>query len=123
MSQGGIPQSCNGTGRRTLPKEAEPFKFKAGAEWRGNAGGRPKAILTDALRRELERDPEKAARIALALLAKALKGDVKAFDAAANRLEGKPIETVRMDGEVNLDPGERIAELLARAAERARKAP
>jgi hypothetical protein len=80
--------------KRTLPKAAEPYKFKPGQS--GNPSGRPKGTpVTDALRTALS-DPAELSRFITAILKKAKKGDVKAFQAVADRLEGKPAQALTL---------------------------
>jgi len=73
----------------------------------GNPGGRPKKLpITDALRRILSRripakDPRSAIGedlIALALIRKALKGDLRAIAEVADRTEGKATERHEWSG-------------------------
>ena len=64
----------------------------------GNPNGRPLKPLTDKLTDRLIRKKFKqAAGIADAIIAKALTGDVAAFTAIADRVEGKPVQ--RVEGE------------------------
>ena len=63
--------------------------FKAGAEWKGNAGGRPKRLpLSEALE-AIYANPKEAMAAAKAMARKIRKGDTKAFSELANRIEGK----------------------------------
>jgi hypothetical protein len=83
--------------KRSLPKAAEPYRFKPGQS--GNPSGRPKSTpITDALRKALS-NPQELSRIIAAILQKAKKGDVKAFQAVAERLEGKPAQALTLAGE------------------------
>jgi hypothetical protein len=64
-------------------------RFKPGAEWTGNAGGRPKRKpLTEALE-AIYANPEEAMAAAIAMARKVKKGDTKAFVEVVNRIEGK----------------------------------
>jgi len=82
--------------KRSLPKGAEPYKFKPGQS--GNPGGRPKATpITDALRDALS-DPAELEKFIGAVIKKAKKGDVKAFQAVSDRLEGKPAQALNLGG-------------------------
>jgi hypothetical protein len=80
--------------RKPLPVAARPYCWKPGQS--GNPGGRPKtAILSEAYRQALESvDPKTLAtiaeKIAEALVAKALEGDIRACAEIANRTEGRP---------------------------------
>jgi hypothetical protein len=79
--------------------------FKPGHS--GNPGGRPKKLpITDALRRILSghvpaRTPKKANGedlVALALIKKAVGGDLRAIAEIADRTEGKPTERHEFSG-------------------------
>jgi hypothetical protein len=64
-------------------------RFKPGAEWKGNAGGRPKRKpLTQALE-YVYANPKEAIAAAKAMARKIRKGDVRAFAEVADRIEGK----------------------------------
>lgn len=63
--------------------------FKAGAEWKGNAGGRPKRKpLTEALE-TIYANPKEAMAAAKAMARKIRTGDIRAFAEVADRIEGK----------------------------------
>jgi hypothetical protein len=73
----------------------------------GNPAGRPKkALLSDALRRQLAIAapgmPEKtqAEIIAAALIAEAISGNVQAIREVGDRTEGKPAQAIALDLEV-----------------------
>jgi hypothetical protein len=72
------------------------------------------------LQQEVPKAPGKtwAAVIAESLLRQAVKGDVRAISEMANRVEGKPVQAVLLDSGSDVDPAERLRELLARAEER-----
>ncbi len=91
----------------------------------GNPGGRPKKkLLTDELERLLEQEAPNARSktwavvIAEALLRKARTDDVRAISELANRIEGKPLQSVELDVYPDKDPAEGIRELLAIAEKR-----
>jgi hypothetical protein len=86
----------------------------------GNPGGRPRTkSITEELQRLLDQEaPQSSGRtwasvIAGALLAKARKGDVRAIAELANRIEGKPFQTV----DLTMDTSG-LAERLQKARER-----
>ena len=89
-----MPANRQKTGfRGPNPEVGKATQFKPGES--GNPSGRPKAILSDWLRREMEAlDPETqqevAQKVARVLIQKALAGDVRAIQVLAERLEGKP---------------------------------
>ena len=73
-------------------------QFKPGQS--GNPSGRPKKRLLDEILEELleEHDSETAKSIGRALIKKALKGDVKAIQLAAERTQGKARQAVEVTG-------------------------
>ncbi len=81
-------------------------RFKKGET--GNRNGRPKLTrLTDALREQLAEEmpnaPERtiAEQIARALIREAISGNVQAAREIADRTEGKPMQKVDLDVQVN----------------------
>ncbi len=76
--------------------------FKSGAEWTGNAGGRPKKLpLTDASREKLASpypgDPDGrtyAQVIVDKLCMMAVHGDIAAIKELADRSEGKAVQRI-----------------------------
>jgi hypothetical protein len=87
----------------------------------GNPGGRPKTKpLTGEIERLLEQEAPKgkgqtwARVIAEALLTKARKGDVRAIAELANRVEGRPFQSVAVD----VGAQEDLAEAIARGRQR-----
>lgn len=90
-----MPANRQRTGfRGPSPEVGKMTQFKAGQS--GNPGGRPKAIISDWLRYELEAlDPETqqevARMVARVLIQKALAGDAKAIHLLAERVEGKSL--------------------------------
>ena len=82
----------------------------------GNPGGRPKnRPISDELERLLAQEaPNSSGKtwavvIAEALLRKARKGDARAIAELANRVEGKPHQSLAVDVDANLGLAERIA--------------
>jgi hypothetical protein len=92
--------------RRNNDKRLQNLKpFPKGVS--GNPAGRPrKALLSDALRRQLALAapgmPEKtqAGTIAAALIAEAIAGNVQAIREVGDRSEGKPAQAIALDLEV-----------------------
>ncbi len=85
----------------------------------GNPGGRPKAkAVSEEIKLLLAQEAPSAGGktwtevVALAIVKKASKGDVRAFAELMNRAEGKATQTVELAGTVNI--AERIAEGRAR---------
>ncbi len=92
--------------RRITEKQLANLKpFKPGQS--GNPAGRPKkALLSDALRRQLAIAapgmPERtqAETIAAALIAEAIAGNVQAIREVGDRTEGKPAQAIALDLDV-----------------------
>jgi len=59
-------------------------------------------LWSDMLRRKLTQDPNQLERIALKVLAEAEEGQPWAVQEIANRLDGKPVQQVDMNGNMNL---------------------
>lgn len=76
----------------------------------GNPGGRPKkTALTDAIREQLAEvdEQDKAGRtnaeiIAAALVARAKRGDVRAAGEIADRAEGRPSQSLNLQGRMEV---------------------
>lgn len=79
------------------PNPSVATRFKPGQS--GNPSGRPKDLLTQALRQKLT--PEKAESLANTLLALAESGDLKAMVEVWDRIEGKAVARQEQG-----DPGE-----------------
>ena len=80
--------------------EGEPFRWPKGVS--GNPGGRPKvAALSQACREKLSepvpKDRTYAQAIADTLASRALKGDVRAFEALADRAEGRARQVIEIE--------------------------
>lgn len=89
----------------------------------GNPGGRPRTRpLTDELVQLLEGEAPNsdgkswAYVIAEALLKRARNGDVRAFAVLANRIEGRPHQSLAVDVSANTSLAERIAAARKRVA-------
>jgi hypothetical protein len=81
----------------------------------GNPGGRPKTKpLTEELERLLGEQAPKgkgqtwAAVIAEALVKRASKGDVRAIAELGNRIEGRPVQAVELNANLNASIAERL---------------
>jgi hypothetical protein len=82
----------------------------------GNPSGRPKKHLTEAMRRKLDNDPERAERIAEQMLTQAEHGDVQSFDRVRDSIEGKPAQSVNINGDIDFsitDRRSRITEAIS----------
>ena len=80
----------------------------------GNLGGRPKLqkSLTAMLRLEIAENPHKLRQIATKLIDMAVEGDLQAATIVFDRLEGRPVQKVEMDAEINvISPEERTARI------------
>lgn len=88
-------RKSTGSGRGSNPRSRaalEKHKFKPGQS--GNPGGRPKGQSLSALLRELLDEVQKNGKtlgesVSRALIAAAKRGNVKAFNAIADRVDGK----------------------------------
>jgi hypothetical protein len=91
-----LPGNRHKTGfRGPSPEVGRATQFKPGES--GNPSGRPKAILSEWLRHELEivhpeTGQEIGRMIAQVLIQRALGGDVKAIQVLAERVEGKILQ-------------------------------
>lgn len=118
-------------GKRGNPQIAEAGKatrFKEGQS--GNPDGRPKwKLLSDSCRAKLaelvpgdKQGRNYAELITDALFAAARRGNVAAFEAIADRTEGKPAQAIAVSGSLDLRTPEeinaRIRELTARIQQR-----
>ena len=81
----------------------------------GNPGGRPKTKpLTEELQRLLEQEAPNskgrtwATAIALALVKRASKGDVRAISELGNRVEGRPAQAVELNADLSSSIVERL---------------
>lgn len=95
------------------PKTSNLKSFKKGES--GNPKGRPKgqsltSILQDAVDRKISKtDPLSGLKkkvtiskaLAYSVISKGLKGDIKAINMIFDRLEGKPKQSIEMDGDLN----------------------
>ena len=89
--------------KRTLPKEAEPYKWKPGQT--GNAGGRPKKKPLTELYEELLSDPETIDKLRSSIVKTILKGNmamVLHLREMADRVEGKVTQPIEADITMNL---------------------
>ena len=78
------------------PDVGKATRFQSGKS--GNPGGRPKALISDASREWLKQIDGKTGETNAELIAKAqgkkaLKGETSAYNALADRTEGKPAQT------------------------------
>lgn len=102
--------------RKTLPKEAEPYKFKPGQS--GNPSGRPKKKPITELYEGILNDPEQMAMVRAAVIKSLSRGQmamVLQMREMADRVEGKVTQPIEADITVNL------AEAIAEARKRAGK--
>lgn len=95
----------NQSGRDRQLAALAPHQFKPGQS--GNPSGRPKNVLTKALRKKLEEvngDKSNAELVADKLVALALDGNLEAIKIALDRMEGRPRQSIN----VTTDSRERI---------------
>src|SRR5215831_4964973 len=90
----------------------------------GNPGGRPKKPLLDEILTELleDRDGADARTIAKALVKRAKRGDLRAYQLIAERTQGRPKQKVDFDFTVQTTLGERMRRAEERMKEREKKA-
>lgn len=90
-----------------------PYQFKPGAEWKGNAGGRPKNDLASQIaKRSFEKNPEVLEKAFYKGLRKA---SPRLFEALADRAFGKLTQRVEVPGLENLP------EMMAEARKRLKR--
>lgn len=109
------PENTNKNKKRTLPKEAEPYKWKPGQT--GNAGGRPKKKpITEMFEKMLE-DAETHDSIANAMLKifseRSGIAKVMLLKDMADRVEGKVSQPI--EGDLTVTLADAIAEARKRA--------
>jgi len=104
--------------KRTLPKEAEPYKFKPGQS--GNPNGRPKKKPITELYEELMSDPEIREQIKQAIRNRLTSGRMVGameMKEAADRLEGKVTQPLEGTFDVNLSLADRMQKARERVSE------
>jgi hypothetical protein len=69
----------------------------------GNQNAAKPKVITDAIRRQLVQNPEKVNEIVSVLLEKALAGDMPAIKELFDRLEGKAVQSIEQDTNINGD--------------------
>lgn len=82
----------------------------------GNQNARKQRYISDALRRKLAQDPERAARIAEKVLQDAEAGNYQAFKELLDRTEGKAPQPLT-GGDDDDNPIRTISEVLLRAVD------
>jgi hypothetical protein len=92
----------------------EDTQFKPGPEWKGNRSGRPKSRhITNAIRRELARfareipdepGPDDTVQTVMvrALLKRASAGDVRHIREVIDRVEGKAVQAIDLQGQAGV---------------------
>ena len=112
-----LPENTKENTKRTLPVEAEPYKWQPGQS--GNPGGRPKKKPITDMFEELMSDPELVASFKQAIANSIKKGGmagVMYMKEAADRLEGKVTQPI--DADITMSS---LSERMAKAAERVKE--
>jgi hypothetical protein len=120
------------TGKRNtrIVEAGKATRFQQGQS--GNPTGRPRDVISQEMRKlSVERCPRFkdertwARAIALAMFARAIGGDVRAFSEVCDRVEGKPRQPISLSGAVEVsrpvsveDTKERLNELISKIRER-----
>lgn len=114
-----MPANRQKTGfRGPSPDVGKATQFKPGQS--GNPGGRPKRkIISEALKDELadcvrRGDETGAMAIAKAMVEKACRGDVPAATFVRDTTEGKPVQAVRVEAEMDEATARRLFDLAER---------
>ena len=76
------------TEKQNASESDKPWQFQPGQSGNPRGGSRPQKVSYQQLAADV--DDEAKRRMILALVRKAEKGDVRAFEELANRAEGKP---------------------------------
>jgi hypothetical protein len=108
------PHNTSENTKRSLPKEAEPYKWQPGKS--GNPGGRPKKKPVTELYEEMLSDPDLVADLRNAIAKAIKKGNmamVLQVKEMTDRVEGKVTQPIEADVTVNL--ADAIAEARKRA--------
>jgi hypothetical protein len=71
----------------------------AGAPKGNTNGAKDKRLITDELRRVVTQGPEKLKKACKALLENAANGDIASFNVIADRLDGKPAQSLTVGGD------------------------
>lgn len=96
----------------TKLEDKYPTRFKPGAEWRGNANGKPKGsrhfttLFKEAVTKIAEGEAESDdILIVKKVIAKAKEGDLKAVDMILDRTDGKAEQTINLEADVTINDG------------------
>jgi hypothetical protein len=119
-----------GRGNTRIVEAGKATRFQRGQS--GNPTGRPRDVISQEMRKlSVERCPRFkdertwARAIAMAMFARAISGDVRAFSEICDRVEGKPHQAISLSGAVEVSPPvsveetqERLNQLITKIRER-----
>lgn len=119
-----------GKGNTRIVEAGKATRFQPGQS--GNPTGRPRDVISQEMRKlSVERCPRFkdertwARAIAVAIFARAIRGDVRAFSEICDRVEGKPHQAISFSGAVEVSPPvsveetqQRLDQLISKIRER-----
>lgn len=74
-----------------------------------------KRLVTDALRRAAAQNPDKLREACIKVIEDAANGNLAAFNALADRLDGKPAQSLSVDGDLTLEHVKKKAKFVSPA--------
>lgn len=106
LAQSAIPQVIPDSKELTEIEKSRSKRLAPRSAWKpgqsGNPSGKPKQIFGPSLRRKLKKQPELLNKVIEGIIAKAAGGSVAAFEAVADRVDGKPMQQIEQSGSVGI---------------------